>query len=311
MHKIEQMMYFGEAPWHHLGIELKEVPTSEKAIVAAGLNWEVTKEPLFTTNKILLKDHYGIKRSDKDDHKSILGVVGKKYTPVQNINAFSFFDTIVSSKKAIYHTAGSLDKGKVIWILAKLPEGLSISSNDNVELYTLLMNRHDGKRSLIVQPTPIRVVCNNTLNMALSESKNRLTFRHTTRVNEQMRMAALSLAHSLETFKTTKEVYQTISKVEVNTNSLSNYFDRILEIEDIKKAKKSQISKKNRLTEIFEFDRSQNNLKPTYWIAYNAVTYFVDHEMGRTEDKRLLNSWLGDGMALKKEALDTALSMAA
>jgi phage/plasmid-like protein (TIGR03299 family) len=322
MHNIETIFYFGQTPWHGLGVPLKEIPTSEKAIIAAGLDWKVTKEKLYYAKENIgtlddqeivgsierVEDYFAIKRSDKQDSKSILGIVGKRYSPVQNINAFNFFDTVVGEKKAIYHTAGSLDKGKVVWILAKLPEGISISSNDNIELYTLLMNRHDGKRSVIVQPTPIRVVCQNTLNMALVENKNRLTFRHTKNVDSQMKMAALSLNHSLKTFEETKEAYKLIAKKEVTSDSLKEYFDNVV---DFNEKSRRSINRRSHLIDIFDYDTQKNNLRPSLWIAYNAITYWVDHEKGKSDDKRLSNAWTGNGFSIKQKALDVAIQMAA
>lgn len=309
-HEVEQMFYFGDVPWHGLGTELKEIPTSENAIVAAGLNWNVTKEKIdissFPTTRI--EDFFAIKRNDKTGPKSVLGIVGKRYKPVQNINAFNFFDTIVGEKKAIYHTAGSLCEGKVIWILAKLPESISISSNDKVELFTLLMNRHDGKSSLIVRPTPIRVVCNNTLNMALSEkTTSQMTFRHTTNVDVQMKMAALSLNYSLKTFEETKQAYKTIAQKDVSKESLTEYFNNVIDFNE--KSKRSFI-KRNRLIDVFDYDVQTNNLKPSLWVAYNSVTYMVDHEFGR-EQKRLEKAWIGNGFDLKRKALNVAIQMAA
>lgn len=310
---VEQMMYFGDAPWHKLGIELKEVPTSEKAIVAAGLDWKVCREKIWFKDldeQMVPIDHgFAIRRLDKVGPKSIIGIVGKRYTPVQNINAFNFFDTIVEENKAIYHTAGSLDNGKVIWILAKLPDGLEISSNDNIELFTLLMNRHDGKRSLIVQPTPIRVVCMNTLSMALAESTNRLSFRHTANVDQQMKMAALTLAHSLAAFSKTKEAFKTLVLKDVSQSSLNEYYDNVLDITEI--ISKKKLEKKTRLNQIFQADLEISKSKPSLWIAYNSVTYLADHELGKNDDKRLLSSWLGSSNMLKQKALSAALQVAA
>jgi phage/plasmid-like protein (TIGR03299 family) len=311
-HEVEQMFYFGEVPWHGLGTELKEIPTSENAIIAAGLNWNVEKHNILCENGELpetrIEDFFAIKRDDKIGPKSVLGIVGKRYKPVQNKNAFNFFDTVVGEKKAIYHTAGSLCDGKVIWILAKLPEGISISSNDNVELYTLLMNRHDGKRSLIVRPTPIRVVCNNTLNMALSEKNtNSLSFRHTTNIDIQMKMAALSFNHSLKTFEETKAAYKVIAQKDVSRDSLEEYFNNVI---DFNKKSKRSLIKRNKLVEVFDYDVQTNNLKPSLWVAYNSVTYMVDHEFGR-DNKRLEKAWIGNGFDLKQKALNVALQMAA
>jgi len=315
MDSVESMFYFGEVPWHKKGTKLIDIPTSERAIIAAGLDWDVRKEKVYFDDTLNSKSgcYYSIKnvsaivRNDKTGAESVLGIVGKRYTPVQNKNAFNFFDSIVGEKKAIYHTAGSLEDGKIIWILAKLPDGISISGNDEVELYTLLSNRHDGKRSLIVQPTPVRVVCNNTLNLALVERKQRMTFRHTTNIETQMKMAALSLNHSLETFSKTKEAYKLIASKSVDSVKLNEYFEEVLSIEEFSNKKNA---KKNRLVNVFDHDVSTNSLNPSLWIAYNAVTYWSDHEKGNSE-KRLSNSWFGSGFAIKQKALDVAIRMAA
>lgn len=305
---VESMFYYGETPWHRLGVELKDIPTSEKAIRAAGLNWKVTKEQIvLNSNQTLIVDHFAIKRSDKNDSSSILGIVGKRYEPVQNSEAFEFFDQIVGKGGAIYHTAGSLDSGKIIWILAKLPAKYSVSKNDDVDLYTLLMNKHDGTGSVIVQPTPIRVVCQNTLNMALlNNQSHRISFIHTKNVKEQMEFAAITIKHANELFSSTIEAYSFLAKTTIKSEkTLDEYFDSIITndstIADRKRA---------RLTEIFNHEIDRNKLKPSLWLAYNAVTQWVDHEKSKTQNKRLYNAWFGSGYTLKQNALDTAMQLA-
>lgn len=307
-HNVESMFYFGEVPWHGIGTHLEDIPTSERAIIASGLNWKVTKENIFIENKEIKNSFAVVRRNENGEIKNVLGIVGKNYKPVQNIEAFNFFDTIVGEKKAIYHTAGSLRSGKIIWILAKLPQNIFVSSNDCVELYTLLMNRHDGKKSLIVRPTPIRVVCNNTLNIALSqETDNILSFRHTKNINEQMQMAATTLNYSLTLFEKTKEAYTFIAKKEVTKETLTEYFNNVINFNE--KSKKS-LNKRNRLFDVFDYDVQTNKIKPSLWVAYNSVTYFIDHEDGK-EKRRLEKAWVGNGFSTKQKALNLAIQMAA
>ena len=166
---IDKMMWVGEKPWHGEGTKLENVATSAEAIEAAGLDWKVEKRGLYfaqtdgTTQ--LIPGKYATVRTD---NQVALGIVGKVYTPLQNKEAFSFFDSIVGVKEAMYHTAGSLGKGERVWILAKLPGYIKVTEDDVVEKYLLLANSHDGSSAVEMLFTPVRVVCQNTLNLAIS-----------------------------------------------------------------------------------------------------------------------------------------------
>lgn len=308
---VESMMFFGEKPWHGIGTELEKIPTSKEAIIAAGLDWHVEKRDLFvhgqSNDLIKLNNHFATKRLDKEGEKSVLGIVGKRYRPVQNIEAFDFFDYVVGKGEAIYHTAGSLMDGKIIWILAKLPDEFKVSKNDSVELYTLLMNRHDGTGALIVQSTPIRVVCYNTLSMALSEAKDRLSFKHTKNVTVQMQRAAESIKMAKESFSETLDAYKLLASKEINSAQLNDYYNKLLD----NKTTKAAIKSKENFVQLFENEKQINKFDPTLWLAYNTVTGFVDHIRGKNKEKRLNNAWLGSGNSFKNKAFDIALQMAA
>jgi len=157
------MMYVGEKPWHGLGTRLENAATSAEAIKAAGLDWNVTKQPLFLEGGMQLERALATVREDTG---AVLGVVGKVYQPLQNKDAFSFFDAVVGIKEAMYHTAGALGKGECVWILAKLPGVVRVVGDDITEKYLLLTNRHDGWGSATVMFTPIRVVCQSAIRSA-------------------------------------------------------------------------------------------------------------------------------------------------
>ena len=169
------MMYVGEDPWHGLGTKLVNPPTSLEAIRAAGLDWEVDKFPLFAQfgkDRQFMKkvDRYALMPVDRIESPDcpVLGVVGQDYGIVQNRDAFTFFDPIISEKLATYETAGALGEGERVWVLAKLPGDIVVHKDDKVIKYLLLVNSHTGMASVQIKLTPVRVVCNNTLTMALS-----------------------------------------------------------------------------------------------------------------------------------------------
>lgn len=166
------MMYVGDLPWHGLGTALQKPATATEAIKAAKLDWEVVKTPVYAcvgNNRLVPTDSFAVVRSDMVDKPEceVLGVVGKDYTPLQNRDAFSFFDPIAGEGAAIYHTAGVLAGGRRVWMLAKLPGETRVIGDDISHKYLLLFNSHDGSGAVGVKFTPVRVVCQNTLTMAL------------------------------------------------------------------------------------------------------------------------------------------------
>src|SRR2546422_133870 len=156
-------------PWHEKGVPLNGLATAAKCIKAAGLDWGVAKIPIRTDDPgaLPIPDRMVIVRTDLalDDPRRILGVVGAEYEPLQNWEAFGFFDRIVDRNEAIYETAGAIDDGRRIWLLAKLPKLIQVVEGDNVQPYVLLANSHDGTLMVHIKFTPIRVVCQNTLAM--------------------------------------------------------------------------------------------------------------------------------------------------
>lgn len=184
--EVESLMYVREVPWHGLGKKLENAPTSREAIIAAGLDWKVESKPIFDVNG---KEIVGFKANTRDRDDKVLGIVGKKYTIVQNGDAFDFTDSLLD-EGMVYETAGSLQDGRKIWLLGKMPETKIL--NDKVEPYVCFVNSHDGTGAVKVCMTPVRVVCNNTLNFALRQAKRMWSTTHVGRVD-------LKLAEAKET----------------------------------------------------------------------------------------------------------------
>lgn len=180
---VETMMYVREKPWHGLGTLVAEAPTSADALRFAGLDWTVRQEPVFNARGGIVK---GYKANVRDTDGSVLGIVGDRYKVVQNADAFNFTDDLIGGDVR-YETAGSLRDGKQIWLLAKMPERKI--AGDAVEPYLCFTNSHDGSGGLKVCMTPIRVVCNNTLNLALGSAKRVWSMRHTENIHERLEEA--------------------------------------------------------------------------------------------------------------------------
>ncbi|WPU94703.1 DUF932 domain-containing protein [Mucilaginibacter sabulilitoris] len=191
-----------EKAWHGLGQIVDQYPTSAEAIVYAGLDYTVEKRPLYTNSlenelseidtgiaasKITVPHFYATVRNDNN---AVLGVVGKDYEVVQNVNAFEFFDAIVGGGDGIlYETAGALGKGERIFITAKLPGYIRVGNQDMIEQYLMLTTSHDGGGSIMAAFTPVRVVCQNTLNAAIRNHTNSIKIRHTASANDRLKQA--------------------------------------------------------------------------------------------------------------------------
>lgn len=180
---VETMMYVREKPWHGLGTMVTEAPTSADALRFAGLDWSVRQEPVFNARGGIVK---GYKANVRDTDDAVLGIVGDRYKVVQNADAFNFTDDLIGGDVR-YETAGSLRGGKQIWLLARMPERKI--AGDKVEPYLCFTNSHDGSGGLKVCMTPIRVVCNNTLNLALDSAKRVWSMRHTENIHERLEEA--------------------------------------------------------------------------------------------------------------------------
>lgn len=190
---VETMFSALETPWHKLGKVTDGVLTANDALIQAELDWKVELKDMFYDTESLMGDYSKTKVPDKfavvrDSDNSCLGVVGRKYTPVQNRDAFTFMDNIVDSGEAKYETAGSLYDGRHIWILMNLSnvEGIEQVDGDEIVPYVLLTNSHDGSSALKVITTPVRVVCSNTLRLALNSARQSFTVRHTSGISNKV-----------------------------------------------------------------------------------------------------------------------------
>lgn len=303
------MMYVGETPWHRLGTRLDKPATSEEAIRAAGLDFTVEKFHLETSpDNLPVGSHFATVRTDTME---VLGVVGSRYEPIQNKDAFTTFDALVGEGEAIYHTAGALGKGERIWLLAKLPDYIRVNGNDIVEKFLLLVNSHDGSGAVRVRLTPIRVVCENTLSLALSGAEQEVHIRHTLNAKEKLKEAHEILGLTNKLYEQLDAIFNRMSETKVEHPTLTEYVKTVFP-EDSESKDRSWVRKvHDTVFELAESGKGAETARGTVWGAYNAVTEFVDHyrHTRGDENHRLKSVWFGSGERIKRNAFRIATAL--
>jgi phage/plasmid-like protein (TIGR03299 family) len=217
----------GEQAWHRLGRVVDKAATSAEAIKLALLDWVVEKRPLFLENESKVPGAFATVRKDTG---AALGVVGGSYVPLQNESAFKFMDALVGEGLAMYETAGALNGGRRVWMLARIPKELRVGKGDVVQPYVMLTNRHDGGGAVRVLPTSIRVCCQNTLNMSLrgrGASKEGLSIRHTKNVQAAVEEAREKLGIIIKGVDTFQAQIDALAKVSLKETEVRDYFEQL------------------------------------------------------------------------------------
>jgi phage/plasmid-like protein (TIGR03299 family) len=306
------MFYVEEVPWHGLGTRLNQPATAQEAITAAQLDWEVVKLPLYAgAVRIKVPDRYAVVHKNGlvvDAHSPVLGVVSKEYTPLQNHEAFGFFDPIVGQEAAIYHTAGALGQGERVWILAKLPSTIRVVGDDISEKYLLLCNSHDGKSAVQIKFTPVRIVCQNTLTLALNDGPVWRVFHHQD-IHELLREANQMLGLIENQFNTMEESFQAMARVPMDSNRLTEYLQDVYP--DSEESMKQPLVERDRRWSEYFFDQGKGNRMPgvegTLWAAFGGVTEWLDHHQTRQkQDQKVSSMWFGSAYRTKARAYSVA-----
>ena len=219
---VETMFYTREKPWHGLGTQVMEAPTSTAALSLAGLDWRVIQKPLLTYDEIPVP---GFKANVRDNDNQVLGVVTDRYTVVQNEDAFAFTDSLLG-EGVTYETAGSLQNGRRTWILAKLPQRYIISG-DEITPYLVFMNSHDGTGAIKAAMTPIRVVCQNTLNLALKTAKRTWSADHVGDIQGKMEDARYTLLYADQYMKELGKAIDALRRIKLSDRQVQEYIDAL------------------------------------------------------------------------------------
>lgn len=301
-----QMAYVGALPWHGLGTKVEGDITPDQFQKVAGLDWTVEKQDMYTVNGVKVPNKQALVRTSDN---TVLDTVGSGWNPVQNSEAFDFFQEYVLAGNMEMHTAGSLKNGQLVWALAKTNESFELFKGDVTENYFLFTNPHQFGKAINIRMTPIRVVCNNTLTLSLSaKSDSMITVNHrkefdVEEVKEQMGIAR----EKMEQYKSMAEF---LGSKKYSPDNVVNYFNEVFG-SPAKSDDKIFTSRNAKLAhENLQEQPGAEFAEGSWWQAFNSVTHMTDHLQGRSTDGRLTSAWYGRNRKVKLKALDKALEYA-
>lgn len=320
-HLIQSMAYTGETPWHQLGNPLPANQSIEVWAKEAGMDWNICETPVrYLTEQIgslgSIMSFDEQKVLYRSDTKAPLSVVSGRYQVVQPKAVLEFYRDLTEISGFELETAGVLKEGKKFWALAKTGKEATLKGNDIVKGYILLATSCDGTLATTATPTTVRVVCNNTLAIALNGASSAIKVPHSTSFDAQAVKKQLGIAVSQ--WDSFMYRMKTLSERKVKSHESMNYFLKVLCQTDSHVDPAQGLMNERALKKVQALYEGQGHgaelasASGTAWGLLNAVTEFVDHERrARSQEYRLDSAWFGQGASLKQRALDYALQLAA
>lgn len=318
-HQIDTMAYKGQTPWHGLGNALEPNTPLDDWIIQAGMNWRVESSPVrFTTGGTSFLGEIHAYEDQKvlyrSDNQQALSVVGKNFKVVQPQEILEFYRDLTEQSGFELETAGSLKGGRKLWALARTGQSAALRGNDVTNGYVLLATACDGSMATTAQFTSVRVVCNNTLQIATSESTGAVKISH----RSQFNAAAVkrSLGINISAWEDFMYQMKTLSHRKVSHTETKNFLLRVMTADNttahVAKSHEKHMDKALKLFEGNGMGSRYESSKGTAYGLLNAVTQYVDHDKrARSSDNRLDSAWFGDGAKMKQRALEEAIKMAA
>jgi len=329
-HEVENMFSVGQKPWHGLGHTLATAPSIREGIVLAGLNWRVKMRPMRATLadggcEIDVPDHRAVFREDTG---TILGVVGDGFHPLQNEDAFAWFQPLVEEGLVTLETAGCLREGRRVWVMAKVagdPAVVVPGADDIVDLYALLCHGHDGSLAVRLGSNRVRVVCANTLAAALDAGDGLAVIRHTSGMGEALATARNVLSRQIELFRGSTEGWRFLASRTCTDADFTVYALRVIALvrgdsDEAVRERMPDAENGGRLLKALRplFEAGVGNDRPgvrgTWWCALNAISEWMTHHRGASQgtaheraERRFAELHLGAGRRLGQRALMLAL----
>jgi phage/plasmid-like protein (TIGR03299 family) len=308
-HEVETMAYNKERgmPWHGLGVANAGLTTSAEMIVSAGLDWKVKQQPIFTEHNGATIAINGKRANVRDTDGAVLGVVGDRYTPIQNDEVMSFADALLE-EGARYEAAGSLRGGQIVFTALEIPEKITIQGdNGGTTTYLVVANGHNGLFPLKAMITPVRVVCMNTLNAALGSAKMSFTLRHTARLDEKVKEAKRALGIASKVVDEFSEVASRMVAEKVDRDEIFRVITQLFPLSQKEREGKEVLSERAKATiAILNNAENLDGLRDTKWGLYNAIAEYLDHGVSyrggvrsTANDARASSVMLDTGFAAK------------
>lgn len=307
--KLDTMMYVREKPWHGMGTMVTDAPTSADALRLSGLDWVVEQRPVYLADSGNPIENY--KANVRSTDGTVLGIVTDRYQIVQNADAFSWTDELITGEVR-YETAGSLRGGKKIWLLAKMPTAKV--AGDDVEPYLCFSNTHDGSGAVKVCMTPVRVVCNNTLNLALNSAKRSWAMKHVGDMTSKLDEARMTLELAERYMIELDTVADRMANVHVADTKLEEILREMFPLkENATERQKNTVQAVKDEFMVCYFMPDLAKFRGTGWGVVNAMADMVDHSRPRRNTKNYAeNNWgrIMDGHELLDRVTDKVMAMA-
>jgi phage/plasmid-like protein (TIGR03299 family) len=325
---VGEMFYYGPVPWHGQGRELDQPANMEEAIEAGGLDWEVEAVGLSTDEEppSPVRTRFAMVRKDRSrGHPGrVLGVAHKEFNPLQNREGIRIFDSVFGKGKRVYHTGGYLGSGEVIWLLAELPKNIFVTPGDRVNTYALFTNSHNGTIAVDFRLTTVRVVCRNTLCLALKGSNTRDVFKHSHQgdYSELEEKVAAFFAETLRAVGEVETRFKAMLDRKFDDDLIKAYIESIFPVPAkpakfdtspmlaklytarVKKVKAARVTTAGLMNAGKGTDLP--GVKGSLWGALNAVLEYADH-YDRNGGTNIASGLFGSGALLKRKAFDLAL----
>ena len=271
---VESMFYVRETPWHGLGTRVETALNSKDALKYSGLSWKVRQEDIKTVDGYPIQ---GYRANIRDDNHEVLGVVSDRYKVVQNNEAFAFTDNLLG-EGVTYETAGSLCGGKRVWLLARLPEPYKLLGEE-VTPYLVFTNSHDGSGAIRVAATPVRVVCNNTLNLALNTAKRSWSVAHKGDIQRKLDEARNTLFMADQYLKQLQQEAERLSMIRLSDKMVQTWMDELLPVPDNASSQQEKnILRQRKDMQHRYFDAPDLVALPkSGWRFINAVSDYATH----------------------------------
>lgn len=330
-HMIDSMMYVGETPWHRLGTALDKPPTTEEALLQAGLNWTVKKLPTYSPNLDNDEEYFGethasmrtghfhtwrVNNPSEYGNRTFvpLGPVSERYGVLQNKEAFEPFDILIDQGYT-YETAGAIDEGRKVWILAKAPK-TTLVGDDILYQYVLLFTSHDGSAGSQFRITDVRAVCKNTLDIAMKGKGSSYALKHNSNVKNRIDELKTKLVTAQGNVQQAIDDMNRMYDFEINGDQLNMYLELCVPfIKTRHKESVPELGIKVRNNAKIAYDKmvqnfysGRGNNGKTLWDAYNAITEYYTHE-DRYQENWVKKTQFGKAYNYKVNALRVAQKM--